>query len=75
MTAREQGGALGSALFRAEDGTWAAIARWPRREARDGFFAHQIFPPELLARQAAAVVERLPSLELDLVDDQWAPGS
>ncbi len=65
-------GSGGSALFKADDGTWVAIARWPDREARQRFFDRDA-DPAVRARQAAAVAEYLPTLELDSVDDMWVP--
>ncbi len=66
-------GSGGSALFRGDDGVWTAIARWPDREARARFFDRTDFDAEQRARQAAAIAERLPSLELDSVIDLWTP--
>lgn len=66
-------GSGGSALFKGDDGIWTAIARWPDREARRRFFDREDFDPEVRARQAEAVIERLPALELDGVIDLWKP--
>lgn len=66
-------GSGGSALFRGDDDVWTAIARWPDRAARQRFFERTGFDPVLRARQADAVTERLPTLELDCVDDLWVP--
>ena len=65
-------GSGGSALFKADDGTWVAIARWPDRAARQRFFDREV-DAVVSARQAAAIAERLPSLELDCVDDLSIP--
>lgn len=66
-------GSGGSALFKGDDGVWTAIARWPDREARQRFFEREDFDPEQRARQQEAIVERLPTLELDGVIDMWTP--
>ena len=66
-------GSGGSALFKADDGTWVAIARWPDRAARQRFFERPDIDPVVRARQGAAIAERLPTLELDCVDDMWIP--
>lgn len=66
-------GSGGSALFKEADGTHVAIARWRSREDRQAFFDRPDFDPEERARMREAVIESLPSLELDLVDDVWVP--
>ncbi|MDB5470470.1 MAG: hypothetical protein JWR84_2030 [Caulobacter sp.] len=66
-------GSGGSALFKEADGTYVAIARWPSREHRKAFFERPDVDAALSARQHAAILERLPAMELDLVDDLWAP--
>jgi len=73
QVAIDHNGLGGSTLFRNTDGTWVAVARWPDREARQRFFDRTDHDPEVRARQAAAVVEHLPTLELDCVDDMRAP--
>ena len=70
QVAIDQFGSGGSALFKADDGAWVAIARWPDRAARQRFFERAV-DPVVRARQAAAITERLPTLELDCVDDMW----
>lgn len=73
LVARERYGSGGSALFKAADGTWVAVARWPDRESRGAFFTRTHYDADLRARQAEAVLEDLtdPAYELELVDDQW----
>lgn len=66
-------GSGGSALFKADDGTWVAIARWPDREARQRFFERPDIDPVVRTRQTEAIAERLPTLELDCVDNLWNP--
>jgi hypothetical protein len=70
--ARERCGSGGSALFRAADGTWVAIARWPTRGDRERCFAAGSLDPEATATMRSAVVETFPDLELEAVDDLWA---
>lgn len=64
-------GSGGSALFKGDDGVWTAIARWPDRESRQRFFNRPGIDPEQRARQQAAIIERLPTLELESVIDMW----
>lgn len=73
--ARERCGSGGSCLFRAADGTWVAIARWPDRAARAACFEKGSLDPEASALMNEAIVERLADLELEAVDDAWAPFS
>lgn len=73
IEAREKYGSGGSSLFRAEDGTYVAIARWPDRESRERFFARRDRTPALSERMAAAIEETFPALELETVHDLWAP--
>jgi len=72
-------GSAGSALCQEPDGTFVAIARWRCREDRQRFFNRADADPEARARQAEAIVERFPTLELDVIDDRWTalspPGS
>lgn len=69
----------GSALFRAEDGTWVGIARWQSREARARASAAGTLDPEASAVMRTAIIDRLPDIELECIDDQWVfpipPGS
>ncbi|MEO6800290.1 MAG: antibiotic biosynthesis monooxygenase [Rhodanobacter sp.] len=69
------GGSGGSSLFRNAQGIWVAIARWPSREARDGYFGKldgSGAESEMVERARLAVIERLPDEELDSVLDCWA---
>jgi hypothetical protein len=70
---RERCGSGGSCLFRAADGTWVAIARWPDRAARTTCFEKGSLDPEASALMREAVAERFEDLELEAVDDRWAP--
>ncbi len=69
--ARERCGSGGSSLFDAGDGTWVAIARWPDRAARERCFAAGPLDIAATAQMRAAILEALPDLELDSVDDRW----
>ena len=69
--ARERCGSGGSALFRAADGSWVAIARWPDRAAREACFAEGPLDLQAAALMNDAIAERLPELELEAVDDLW----
>ena len=69
--ARERCGSLGSALFRAQDGSWVAIARWPEREARTRCFERGSLDPEASLRMREAILEKFEDLELESSDDLW----
>jgi len=71
--ARERCGSGGSSLFRAADGTWVAIARWPDRAARTTCFDKGPLDPEAFALMQEAIAERFETMELECVDDRWAP--
>lgn len=69
-------GSGGSSLFKDGSGVWVAIARWSSREARDDFFAQgndADTTSGMAERARLAVIERLPTEELDGVVDSWAP--
>ncbi len=61
-------GSGGSALFRADDGTYAALARWPDRESRERCAARY---DEDLARMTDCIAERYPEQRLESVTDLW----
>lgn len=69
----DQFGSGGSSLFREADGTYVAIARWRSREDRQAFFDRNDFDPVQRQRQRDAVLDSLPGMELDLIDDVWVP--
>jgi heme-degrading monooxygenase HmoA len=71
MLARERCGSLGSALFRAQDGSWVAIARWPDREARTRCFERGPLDAEAHQRMREAILEKSEDLELESSDDLW----
>lgn len=71
LLARERCGAWGSALFRAQDGTWVAIARWPDRDARTRCFEHGTLDPEASRMVREAVLESFDAMELESSDDLW----
>ncbi|XXF75409.1 hypothetical protein P2318_20320 [Myxococcaceae bacterium GXIMD 01537] len=72
VLAGERCGSGGSTLFRAADGTWVAIARWPEREARTRCFEKGSLDPEASELMRAAVAEAFPTLEMESTDDLWA---
>lgn len=64
-------GSEGSALFRAADGTWCGVARWPSKQAREA--ARDM--PELADAQAAmtaAIEQHVETLELTEELNLWA---
>jgi heme-degrading monooxygenase HmoA len=71
MVAREQCGSLGSALFRAQDGSWVAIARWPDREARTRCFERGALDTKAHQLMREAILEKFEDLELESSDDLW----
>ncbi|WFB05896.1 antibiotic biosynthesis monooxygenase [Streptomyces sp. LX-29] len=69
-----QCGSYGSRLHQADDGTWAAYARWPDAETRERCSTPD---PEGLALMRDAVEEYFPETRLRIVDDllaEPAPG-
>ena len=63
-------GSGGSALFRADDGTYVAIARWPDRETRDRC---AVSDPDAAAAMRDCIETRFPEERLTAVEDLWAP--
>ncbi len=65
-----QEGSLGSTLFRGDDGSFSALARWPDRATRDAAFArtadHAVF-----ARMRDCVSDTLRRDDTDEVSNQW----
>lgn len=69
--ALREAGSEGSALFRASDGTWCGIARWPNRGAREA--ASNL--PGLEGASAAmadATLQHVETLELTEALNLWA---
>ena len=65
-------GSGGSALFRAQDGTFWGIARWPDSETRAAAFATRVGEPsDAGARMADCIAETYDALELTTVADLW----
>jgi heme-degrading monooxygenase HmoA len=66
---RDEAGALGSRLHRAEDGSFLAYAQWPDRQtweaARDGPAPDE----DLAGRMTAVVAERLEPVLLEVEND------
>jgi hypothetical protein len=74
LVAREKFGSGGSSLFAAHDGSYVAIARWPDRESRERFTARKdTLTSAARARMNAAIEQDFPPLELDTLQDLWAP--
>lgn len=66
-------GSHGSALFRTEDGHFAALARWPDRATRDAGFASTDFP-DAARRMADEVIRTVHRIDLEGVSDLWTWG-
>ncbi|WP_269531756.1 antibiotic biosynthesis monooxygenase [Chitinimonas sp. BJYL2] len=69
---RDQHGAMGSRLHRAEDGTWYAYAQWPSPDARTIAFANESPDHEAqhhADQMHAAVAEYFPEVRLAPVAD------
>ncbi|MBI1406960.1 MAG: hypothetical protein GC145_12640 [Caulobacter sp.] len=64
-------GSGGSSLFRDQNGDFVAIARWRSREDRQAFFDRPQTDLAAFERRKAAVLESLPTIELDSVEDLW----
>ena len=64
-------GSGGSALFRDDDGTFVAVARWPDRETRDRCEASGA---DDLAIMRACIEESFPERRLECVSDLWDDG-
>jgi hypothetical protein len=64
-------GSSGSRLHREPDGTYCAIALWPSREAWDA--TEPLLPDDAADSLtfSASLVETLPTLTMDVVDDLW----
>jgi heme-degrading monooxygenase HmoA len=67
---REQCGSGGSALFRSDDGTYVAVARWPDREARDRCVVDD--NSHLAAMRDCLAEECFEEQRLTTVADLWA---
>ncbi|WP_036766523.1 hypothetical protein [Parvularcula oceani] len=63
-------GSHGSALFRAEDGTYAALARWPDRATRERAGREEV-DAALRERMHDAIAETLLVLPADEVLNRW----
>ncbi len=67
---RQECGSGGSALFRSDDGTYVAVARWPDRERRDRC---AVTDEATLERMRDCVDLRFDEERLTAVDDLWVP--
>jgi len=63
-------GSHGSALFRTDAGTFAALARWPDRATRDTGFAHAAFPDDALGMRHE-IVRLIHRIDLEGILDLW----
>lgn len=63
-------GSNGSALFRTDEGHFAALARWPSQEARDRGFAAADLESEGAA-MAQQIVQTIHRIDLEGVSDLW----
>lgn len=68
LAIRTEFGSGGSALFRGDDGTYTAIARWPSREARERCSA---VSADDVARMMECVDERFPEQRLECITNLW----
>jgi heme-degrading monooxygenase HmoA len=66
-------GSFGSRLHRELDGTLCAIALWPSREA--WLESERGLPDDAADSKtyADAIIERLPTLTMEAIDDLWKP--
>lgn len=69
---REHCGGLGSRLHRTPDGLYCAYAQWPSRAAWAGAKLESEAGLAAGAVMKAALIQRLPDLELDFVEDLLA---
>ncbi|GAC1657445.1 MAG: hypothetical protein NVS4B3_23980 [Gemmatimonadaceae bacterium] len=67
---RQECGSGGSALFRSDDGTYVAIARWPDRESRDRCVAAD---EAALTSMRDCIEYRLEEERLTAVNVLWSP--
>ena len=66
---KSQRGGLGSKIHREDDGTYIAYAQWPSREAWTESSQLPSVDPAASKLMADAVLETLPSLYLDPLED------
>ena len=72
---RSERGGLGSCLHRGEDGIWYAYAQWPSAQARADAFAMGPLDPVAEQQMADSVVEYLPEIRLEPVEDLLLPSA
>jgi quinol monooxygenase YgiN len=70
---RSERGGLGSRLHKGADGLWYAYAQWPSEQARADAFAGPSVDPAAQADMADCIIEYLPELRLEPIEDQLAP--
>lgn len=64
----EEFGSHGSRLHKGNDGIWYAYAQWPSAEARENASGAAAVATSMRA-MAGAIEERLPEVELEIVED------
>jgi hypothetical protein len=64
-------GSLGSRLHREDDGTYCAIALWPSQDAWRKNEPPLLDDEEDAATFRDAIVEALPTMTMDAIDDLW----
>lgn len=75
-----QCGAQGSCLHKSADGLWVAYSRWPNKATRDAFWSHDATLNKALPLSITQSIEtikdcldqsqKLPDIEMDVMDDQ-----
>ena len=65
-------GSLGSRLHRCPDGLLYGYAQWPSDEVRLAAFAENL-DPDASEQMSAAIAERFPEIQLELVADYLEP--
>lgn len=70
---RTERGGLGSRLHLGQDGVWYAYAQWPSAKARSDAFALPSVHPSAQADMMECVLEFLPEIQLDPIEDQLVP--
>lgn len=72
---RAERGGLGSRLHKGSDGIWYAYAQWASSQARSDAFSSPSVDPAAQADMADCVLEFLPEIQLDPIEDQLVPVS
>jgi hypothetical protein len=72
---RAQRGGLGSRLHKGTDGIWYAYAQWESAQARSDAFALPSVHSSAQADMKDCIIEFLPEIPLEPVEDQLVPVS